>query len=436
MLNIRSQAVGFNRILRLQHCKDEPENRPAVSESQRMNHSPRTGIRLDRESRTGCVEASENSGHYNRFQASPFAATLLAVALLGGCATPAGPPAGVEPVREAPAEKPKPRVELAPRAPERYVVKRGDTLWDISTMFLRDPWLWPEIWYTNPQIANPHLIYPGDIITIFWKDGQPHLQVTRDGEVYQTTLPITRLAPKVRVTPLAAAIPTIPLDAIRAFLGHPRIVDADEYEELPYLLRSRDGRLMSGAGETVYVRGIEAATPSRFHVIRIGDEYEDPETGETLGYEAIEVGQGVIRSLGDPASLLLETTQREAMQGDRLIPVEDTEFNTNFLPTPPDVEINGQIIDVVDGVSQIGQFQIVTLNRGSSDGLDVGDVLAIYQRGEEIDDDVAGAISGEVRLPDTQAGTLLVFRTFDRVSYGLVTRATSEIHLLDMIRNP
>lgn len=397
-----------------------------------MKDSPR---RPGREDRTEHAGTSENSGHYNRFQAAPLAAILLAGAFVAGCATQPEPPVVAEPVREAPAEQPKPRVELAPRAPERYVVKKGDTLWDISTMFLKDPWLWPEIWYTNPQIANPHLIYPGDIITIFWKDGQPHLSITRDGEIYQTTLPITRLSPKVRVTPLAAAIPTIPLDAIRPFLGHPRVIDEDEYEKLPYVLRSIDGRLMSGAGESVYVRGIESDV-SRFHVIRLGDEYEDPETGETLGHEAIEVGQGVIQRRGDPASLFLEASEREAMQGDRLIPVEDLEFNTNFLPTPPDVEIDGQIIDVVDGVSQIGQFQIVTLNRGANDGLEVGNVLAIYQRGEEIDDDVAGAVSDEIRLPDTQAGTLLVFRTFDEVSYGLVTRATSEIHLLDMVRNP
>ena len=400
-----------------------------------MNHSPRTGFRLTREDRP-VGGSSGNSVHYTRFQAGSFVAALAIGALLAGCTAQPEPRPQVEPVREAPVKKPTAPVELAPRAPERYVVKKGDTLWDISTMFLRDPWLWPEIWYTNPQIRNPHLIYPGDIITIFWKDGKPHLQITRDGEIYQTTLPVTRLSPQVRVSPLAAAIPTIPLDAIRPFLSHPRIVDEDEYEELPYVLRSIDGRLMSGAGDEVYVRGTGTGGPLRFHVIRIGDEYVDPETGDTLGYEAVEVGQGTIRRHGDPATMHLDATQRESMQGDRLIPVEANEFNTNFLPTPPDVEIDGQIIDVVDGVLQIGQYQVVTLNRGANDGLDVGDVLAIYQRGEEIDDDVAGAISGEVRLPDERAGTLIVFRTFDEVAYGLVMHATSEIHLLDMVRNP
>ncbi|HEX7047456.1 MAG TPA: LysM peptidoglycan-binding domain-containing protein [Gammaproteobacteria bacterium] len=374
--------------------------------------------------------------HYTRFQAASFVAALVAGLLLAGCAAQPEPPPAPEPVQAAPVEKPP--VELAPRAPERYVVKKGDTLWDISTMFLRDPWLWPEIWYTNPQIDNPHLIYPGDIITIFWKDGQAHLQITREGEVYQTTLPVTRLSPRVRTTPLASAIPTIPIEAIRPFLSNTRVVDEDVYEELPYILRSQDGRLLSGAGNSVYVRGVETGDPLRYHIIRIGDEYIDPETGDSLGFEALEVGQGVIRRQGDPATMYLDATKREAMRGDRLVPVEDEEFNTNFLPSPPDTQINGEIIDVVDGVSQFGQFQIATVNRGENSGLETGDVLAIYRRGEIIEDKVAdGWLSDEnVRLPDERAGTLLIFRTFDNISYGLVMNATSEIHLLDMVRNP
>ncbi|MBW3567406.1 MAG: LysM peptidoglycan-binding domain-containing protein [Proteobacteria bacterium] len=403
-----------------------------------MNHSPRTGSRLARKDRPANPDQSfGNSVHYNCFQGVSFVAALVLGALLSGCATQPEPQPAPPAAQPAPVEKPRAPVELAPRAPERYVVKKGDTLWDISTMFLEDPWLWPEIWYTNPQIENPHLIYPGDIITIFWKDGRPHLQISRDGEIYQTTLPIQRLSPRVRTSPLTQAIPTIPLDAIRPFLGGARVVDKDDYEDLPYLLRSRDGRLLSGAGDDIYARGLVNGGATRFNVIRIGDEYVDPETNETLGYEAIEVGQAVVLRHGDPATLRLEATSREAMKGDRLVPIDESEFNTNFIPTPPDVDINGQIIDVVDGVSQIGQFQIVTLNRGDEDGLEIGNVLAIYQRGETIDDDVGGGwTGGNVKLPDQRAGLLLVFRTFDKISYGLVLHASSEIHLLDMVRNP
>lgn len=403
-----------------------------------MNHSPRTGFRLTRKDRA-CSNRGflENSVHYNGFQAAALLALLTVGALSAGCAAQPEPVPEPEPIVEQPAEPTRPQVELAPRAPERYVVKKGDTLWDISTMFLKDPWLWPEIWYTNPQIENPHLIYPGDIISIFWRDGRPHLQLTREGEVYQTTLPITRLSPQVRTTPLAAAIPTIPIDAIRPFLSHPRIVDKDEYEALPYVLRSRDGRLLSGASDVVYVRGIETGDPLRYHLIRLGDEYVDPETGDTLGFEAVEVGQGIVREHGDPALVFLEASQREALKGDRLVPVGELEFDTNFLPTAPDVQIEGQIIDVVDGVSQIGQYQIVTINRGASAGLDVGDVLAVYQRGDVVKDDIGGGWLGDsVRLPDQRAGTVLVFRVFDEIAYGLVMNATSEIHVLDMLRNP
>lgn len=403
-----------------------------------MNYSPRTGFRLTRREHPGNDPGyPENSSHYNRFQGPALLLAAAFAGLLTACASqpepsppPAPAPQQAEPVEKAP-------VKLAPRAPERYVVKKGDTLWDISTMFLEDPWLWPEIWYTNPQIRNPHLIYPGDIITIFWKDGRPQLAITREGETYMTTLPITQLGPQVRTSPLAQAIPTIPIDAIRPFLGNPRVIDEDEYEELPYLLRSRDGRLMSGAGQEVFVRGGADTPGMRFHIIRLGDEYEDPETGDTLGYEAMEIAQGVVRNGGDPATFLIQSSEREAMKGDRLIPVDDREFNTNFIPTEPKVDVDAQIIDVVDGVSQIGQFQMVTINRGANDGLEVGNVLAIYQRGEEIDDTVGGGVfSNNVTLPDQRAGTLLVFRTFDEVAYGLVMNATSEIHLLDMARNP
>ena len=407
-----------------------------------MNHSPRNGFRLpctDRKHHPGgsADRSTGNSVHYNRFQGTPFALSLALGALLTGCATQPEPAPEPEPVvQEAPA-KPKPPVELAPRAPERYVVKKGDTLWDISTMFLDDPWLWPEIWYTNPQIENPHLIFPGDIITIFWKDGRPHLQISRGGEIYQTTLPIQRLSPQVRTTPLTQAIPTIPIDVIRPFLSNTRIIDEDEFEELPYVLRSSDGRLLSGSSNEVYARGLEDNGIVRYNVIRLGDEYIDPETGESLGFEATEVGTAVLQRPGDPATMLLEKTERETMRGDRLVPVDDREFDTNFLPAPPDVEVTGQIIDVVDGVSQVGQYQIVTLNRGAEDGLEIGHVLAVYQRGEVVEDNVGGGWMGEeVRLPDERAGVLMIFRTFENVSYGLIMHASSEIHLLDMVRNP
>ncbi|MDX1444030.1 MAG: hypothetical protein R3270_09715, partial [Gammaproteobacteria bacterium] len=236
--------------------------------------------------------------------------------------------------------------------------------------------------------------------------------------------------------PLEQAIPTIPIDAIRAFLASPRIITEDEYEELPYIVRSGDGRLMMGEADLAYVRATDdgpQVRESRYNVIRLGDEYEDPVTGEELGYEAEEIASGIIRQTGDPSILLITDSNIEALRGDRLIPAEDDDIRTNFIPHAPADEIEGQIIDVIDGVSNIGQYQIVTLNRGARDGLEAGHVLDIYQRGKEIDDEVEG---GSIRLPDKQAGTLMIFRADDRVSYGLVMEAFSEIHLLDIVRNP
>lgn len=376
---------------------------------------------------------SMNYGHYSRFQATRLCVLAFALAL-GGCASAPAPAPQPAPVVEQRAEPAA--VVPAPRAPERYVVKKGDTLWDISAMFLQDPWLWPEIWYVNPDIANPHLIYPGDVIILFYYDGKAQLRIERDGEIYNTTLPLTKLSPTVRKTPIEQAIPTIPLDAIRAFLSHPRIITEDEYEEAPYVVRSKDGRLLSGAGDYVYVRGVSKGDNGRFNLIRIGDEYEDPVTGDDLGWEAEEVAQGVVRRWGDPATMFIETSKREVLKGDRLMPIGDDEFNKNFIPHEPLEPVTGYIIDVVDGVTNVGQFQIVTLNLGEQHNVEVGHVFGIYQSGREIDDTVEGRISWDVELPDEKAGMLMVFKTFDRISYALVLKSTSEIHILDMVKNP
>lgn len=364
-------------------------------------------------------------------------ASLLTAVLLTGCAgAPVPEPVQAEPPPPAQPAEPRQTFVPAPRAPERYVVKKGDTLWDISAMFLQDPWLWPEIWYVNPQIENPHLIYPGDIITIVWIDGRPYLQVERDGVIVQTTRREVRLTPQIRTMPLDQAIPTIPLEAIRAFLSRSYVVDDDELEDAPYLLRSVDGRLMSGAANRVYVRGLTDPTVLRYSVVRPGDEYEDPETGDTLGYEALFVGSGEIIRGGDPATMLLTNTKREALAGDRLIPAGGDTFNANFIPHAAEPPVQGRIISVIDGVSQIGQFMIVVLNKGEADGVNTGTVFAIYQKGANIGDPYAGLLTESVQLPDERAGLALVFRTFDRVSYALVMRATSEIHMLDVVRNP
>lgn len=313
--------------------------------------------------------------------------------------------------------------------PDRYVVVEGDTLWDISGRFLRDPWLWPEIWYANPEIKNPHLIYPGDIITLVYIDGKPRLQVQRGR-------PTIKLSPEARATRLDKAIPTIPLDAIRPFLTEPRVTTEEALDAAPYVVQSAGEHLIVGAGDRIYVRAINDTNPSRFALVRKGDVYVDPVTGENLGMEALYVGDARLQSTGDPATLLVTRSNREALIGDRLLPAVGDAYDANFMPRAPERPVEGQILAVLDGVNQIGRYQVVAINRGEREGLEPGHVLAVYQRGEVVPDLVSEARRDVVKLPDERAGLLLVFRTFDKVSYALVMRANTNMHVLDMVKNP
>jgi hypothetical protein len=316
-------------------------------------------------------------------------------------------------------------VALNPSHPERYTVVKGDTLWDISSMFLRDPWLWPEVWYVNPQIENPHLIYPGDEIILTYRDGQPVLQLSRKD----------RLSPRVRATPLDQAIPTIPIDAIAPFLTRPFVVDEDELEKAPYIVHFLDDHIIGGAGISYYARSIMEERPTQYAVVRPEKPYKDPDTGEILGYEALYVGTSELKRTGDPAKLLLTSTDMEAIIGDRLIKEMEDEPLIDFQPRVPDTPIEGRIISVLNGVSQIGQYHVVVLNKGDDEGLEAGHVLRILQGGNKVRDIVKGR--GEtVTLPLEEAGLLMVFRTFEKVSFALVMDATKPLHVLDWVRSP
>ncbi len=323
------------------------------------------------------------------------------------------------------------QVALKDGHPDRYVVVKGDTLWDISARFLDSPWLWPEVWYVNPQIENPHLIYPGDIISLVYVDGKPQLRLQRGKGTF-------KLSPKARVERLDKAIPTIPIDAIQQFLTRPLVVDDDTLKSAAYVVSSADEHLIVGAGDRVYVRGINADQGNRYNIFRPGGPYKDPDSGEILGYEALFLGDASAQKFGDPATLKVTSTTREINIGDRVLPVSQEDVYAYFTPHASETPINGTIISVVDGVSQIGQFQIVALNRGAREGVDVGTVFAIHQRGDLIVDQVRArdARNEMVQLPDEEAGLLMVFRTFDKVSFGLVLKATSALHVGDHIRTP
>lgn len=319
-------------------------------------------------------------------------------------------------------------VELNPDHPERYIVKKGDTLWDISGKFLRYPWHWPDIWYVNPQIENPHLIYPGDQLSLVWRDGRPRLELQRG----QRTV---KLSPEVRETLIDKPIPTIPLSAIGPFLSKPKVVGAEVLENAPYVVASADERLISGSGDYVYVRGIGDGDGDAYSVFRGGKVYTDPDTDEILGYEAIYTGDAKVVSPGDPAKVDLLYTSQEVQIGDRLLEVEEDDYEMNFIPRSPNQALDGRIISVFDGISQVGQYQVVVINRGARDGLETGHVLSVFQAGETIRDQVTQAPQDTVTLPDEHAGEAMVFKTYQKVSYAIVMRATRAIHVLDKVKS-
>jgi len=327
-------------------------------------------------------------------------------------------------------------VPLASGHPDEYIVQAGDTLWDIAATFLKDPWYWPEVWYVNPQVENPHLIYPGDVLALVTIDGEQRITNIRAATY--------RLSPQARITPIDESITSIPYETISAFLSRGLVLEKSQIEELPYVLAIRDGHMMAAAGNDVYVRGgAAAATGTQYNIVHIGDELIDPDDGKTVGYQGIYIGKGALTRGGDPATVSLTSSNRETLRGDRLVP-DNIDIPLSFFPKTPDYDINGSIISVVDGVSLIGQYQVVVINRGSSDGLAPGDVLTVLQKGEVISDPYASgwslgsSLSGgeRVKLPEEEAGIVMMFKVYDRIGYGLVMEAHSDIHVLDTVRSP
>ena len=329
-------------------------------------------------------------------------------------------------------QAPQTPVLLNPRHPDRYVVQPEDTLWDIAELFLLDAWYWPEIWQINPQVANPHLIYPGDILSLVYADGQPVIELERsvvDNGVVQ------RQSPRVRVESLDQAIPSIPAEILRAFLARPSVLARSQLSDLPYVVAHPEG-LLGSAGEDVYVRGTNETVGAQYGLVHLGKPLVDPDNNRVLGYEGVYVGQGRIRRSGDPSTFYLTDSARETRIGDYLVQAEDVAPATYF-PRSPSDQIDGRIISVINGLSLIGQYQVVVLNRGAEHGLEPGHVLTVLRIGRSVDDDVKGALfTRKVRLPDEPTGTMMVFRIYERMSYALVMEATSDIRVLDTVRTP
>jgi len=326
---------------------------------------------------------------------------------------------------------------LNPDHPDRYTVVKGDTLWDIAGRFLKSPWRWPDVWHVNPQVKNPHLIYPGDeLVLTYDANGNPVISIGKRAR------PNVKLSPGLRKTRLDRAIPTIPLDAIQQFLSKPLAVGEQELEKAPYVVQVAEEHVVAGAGDRLYVRNLKEEGKAKYSIFRPGIKYikhhtkktdEDP---EVLGYEAVYVGETTVAQFGDPATLLLTSTEREAHAGDRLLPLDEDDISEHFMPHAPRTDVDASIISVVDGVVQIGQNQLVVVDAGSREKIDVGTVLAVYTRGETVLDNISPERGDTVKLPDERAGTLMIFRVFEKVSFALVMDATRPLHVFDAVRNP
>ena len=325
-------------------------------------------------------------------------------------------------------------VQIRSDRPDSYRVTEGDTLWDISGKFLENPWMWPEIWQVNPQIDNPHLIYPGDIISLVYMDGKPRLNIERGKQTTRLSPGVEKLSPKIRYQPVAAAIPAIPLDAINSFLTGSRIVMPEEYNNAPYVLAGEDGRLISGAGDQLFARGeIDSSVPV-YGIYRKGKSFTDPVTGEFLGYQALDVGAVRVAAIEeDIATMDVTRTTQEILIEDRLLPSADRAVASTFYPKAPEQPIDGVIMTVEGGVTQVGRMNVVAINRGDRDALAAGDILAIMKSGPVVQDRVTGK---PVKLPDQRAGLLMVFRVFEKMSFGIVLDATRPLAINDRVINP
>jgi hypothetical protein len=366
-------------------------------------------------------------------------------------------------------------VELREDHPDTYVVVKGDTLWDIAGRFLKHPWLWPEIWHANPQIENPHLIYPGDVISLAYLEGGARITAEAGG-------------PRVRREQLAEAVTAIPLSRVQPFLEKVDLMTQEDIDRLPYVVGLEENRLRSTTGQLAYVRGGEPIPPgTRVRILRPTFVYRDVpvkfpwgssekeivntpwETDrshtlpkmwtrtfdyrsrskhvEYIGHEVVEVGVGEVLRDGDPSTVLVTYGDIEIKKGDLVSPTGTPPFDLSFFPrAPKSVPENMRVIAFYDALNVIGPNQVVALNRGAADGVENGQVYSIFHPGDIVRDEISYPANdlrtvfkrrrGDVELPEEFIGHVMVFRTFDRVSYGLVMDGIRPVHLLDVLHAP
>lgn len=370
------------------------------------------------------------------------------------------------------AQAPTAPLQIKPDAPDRYIVVPGDTLWGISERYTDSPWRWPELWNMNKeQIRNPHLIYPGYVLILDRERGQltiaqPGTEGTpgaREGQPREgqpsssepsaapptsapaastasTDASLSKLSPHLRAESLARqGIPSIPANLIEPFLTRPLVIEPEGLDKAPTIVATQTDRVIISAGNSAYVRGIGSSKEDTWFVYRRGGALIDPESNQTLGYEAIYLGTAQVTRPGDPATITLTTAVQEVGAGDKLVAASRPQ-PINYMPHAPGTKIHGRVMSIygTGRVGEAGPQAIVTVNRGRADGLEVGHVLALYTRGGTVTDMTkpSGAQDAKIQLPDERAGLAFVFRVFDRISYALVMHVTRPVSPLDVVQTP
>ena len=309
--------------------------------------------------------------------------------------------------------------------PDRYTVIKGDTLWDISGRFLRDPWRWPEVWQGNPQVDNPDLIFPGDVLVMTFIDGRPVLKALRRETV--------KLSPQARETRFSA-IPLVDPAAIAAYINAPLVTDSKEVRDAAYVVDGFDNRLLLGKYDKFYARGFKEKDAEKYRVFRPGRQFVDPVSRESLGWEAVHVGDANMLAQGDPSKLVLSRAYEEVKEADRLRPVYEEDVLPFLAPRAPDNrKLRGVILDPPNRVTELGALSVVAVNLGERENVQVGDVFRIKSQRQQKDDPVRG---GRYFIPEEDVGLLLVFRTFEKVSYALITDTERQVRPGDVLVSP
>ncbi|PWF54951.1 LysM peptidoglycan-binding domain-containing protein [Massilia glaciei] len=358
---------------------------------------------------------------------STVGARLVGAALLAGVmATPA---------------QAKARCEFRANAPDQHTVVKHDTLWDISGKFLEHPWCWPQVWGMNKaQIRDPHWIYPHQVIYLDRANGR--LTLVRPGNGSADSNGITRISPQIRTEGMGLdAIQSIASNVIEPFLSQPLVVDEATLGKAPRIAATREARVTMGKDDTAYVKG-ELNGISSFQVFRPGTPLRNPDDNKILGYEAVYLGTVKLQKEAKPGvdvhTFIVASSKMEMSVGDLLVPSPPLPIR-NYVPHEPDQKINARVVSVYAGVTHAGQNQVLSINRGSVDGVDVGTVLQLYNVGKVVKD-TGGKLSRmgntpTIRLPDEHVGTLFIFRVFDKISYGLIMQVTEPVEVGDVARS-